>query len=458
MDEPPSPTTIYVSNLSEDVWPFISEISDAAAYQLEIDENATILSDRDLLALSDNDHTIAILPHAPSPEFVSYITNLFHLKNFHILNPRNHSGKTSQDIARDPELLQKLEALIKNTQKLELVAYSTSVELFELAKKLKAINPNLTLTESPEEEDSWTVNFYGSKGGIRQLSDQSQTDEPDFKMSDGMISSDLDNTAKIAAKMYSHNGGIVLKTNKGHSGSGLLIFRPGDLPNSYQECYQAILKKLQTETYWSKFPIVVEKYVEPSSVGGGFPNVEFRISKNGRVNFLFPCGLRVTKDGVFKGVEIAHDIFPDKVMAQIMDLGFFIGEKLASQGYRGYYDVDCIAGRNGQLYVTESNVRRTGGTHVYHTAVALLGKDFLYDSYILSDNVRHITPKKPFTFPKLLELFSPILFNKKTQEGIVITSGSYIHQNRFGYIIFGQTKSQALRIEAQMESILSSSS
>ena len=84
-------------------------------------------------------------------------------------------------------------------------------------------------------------------------------------MSEGLISSDIDNTAKIAANMYSHNGGIVLKTNKGHSGAGLLIFRPGDIPHDYSTCYQTMLKKLKEEAYWSKFPIVIEKYQSPKS-------------------------------------------------------------------------------------------------------------------------------------------------------------------------------------------------
>ena len=42
-------TTVYIFNLSEDVWPFISAMSDPTARKQEIEENAD-LGDRDLFS------------------------------------------------------------------------------------------------------------------------------------------------------------------------------------------------------------------------------------------------------------------------------------------------------------------------------------------------------------------------------------------------------------------------
>lgn len=269
MEEPPQNIQlIYISNLSEDVWPFISDMSDNKARSLEIEENAN-LSDRDLFSLAGQDNIFVVLPHPADKEFVEYYQKLFGSKNVHVTTPSRHTGETCKDVLNDPQLLGTLKTIVSQNPKVGLSSYSTSPQFFELAAALRAVNPNLVLPDSPELEESWTVNFYGSKSGIRQLSQQSLAEEPDFKMSEGLISSDIDNTAKIAANMYSHNGGIVLKTNKGHSGAGLLIFRPGDIPHDYTTCYQTILKKLKEEAYWSKFPIVIEKYVDPSTIGGG---------------------------------------------------------------------------------------------------------------------------------------------------------------------------------------------
>ena len=71
-----------------------------------------------------------------------------------------------------------------------------------------------------------------------------------------------------------------------------------------------------------------------------------------------------------------------------------MGEQYAKAGYRGYYDVDFIAGRGGELFITESNVRRTGGTHVYAVASRLFGKRvYVRDIYAL---VQYLpaTPRK----------------------------------------------------------------
>ena len=40
--------TVYIANMSEDVWPFISSISDKKMFEFEIEDNAH-LGDRDIL-------------------------------------------------------------------------------------------------------------------------------------------------------------------------------------------------------------------------------------------------------------------------------------------------------------------------------------------------------------------------------------------------------------------------
>lgn len=157
---------------------------------------------------------------------------------------------------------------------------------------------------------------------------------------------------------------------------------------------------------------------------------------------------------MFKGTEINNDVIPTKQATQIVDTGFFIAERYAQAGYRGYFDVDYIAGKNGKIYVTESNVRRTGGTHVYQTAEKLFGKDFMYETYIMSHNSYPIKNTRITTFSYLKNHLKPILFNKKTREGMVIVSESGLKMRQLAYIIFGKTERRAVEIEAEMEKLL----
>jgi hypothetical protein len=446
--------TVYICNLSEDVWPFIEAISDDRKRAIEIEENAN-LADRDLFTTSEESDLVFISPKAIDENFVEYYNNLSVIRKLEILTPKNHSGETSRDVYEDKELFEKLINFANHAKKLTLISYATSDQFLTLVNKLRERGIVVYTPEAPEEEDAWTVNFYGSKSGIRQLAQQSVAEEPDFLMGDGLICVGIADAARIAAKKYIKEEGVVIKTNKGHSGAGVLILRAGELPIEYNACKKAIYEILKQDSYWDKFPIVIESLINVNyAVGGGFPNVEFKISKSGRIDYLYYCGLRVSKDGVFQGVEMNEDVMNDRLMTRIIDMGFFIGEKYAASGYRGYYDVDLAAAKNGNIYVSESNVRRTGGSHVYKTALKLIGKDFLNDSYVLSDNSWKLPKDVKPSFTELMDKLKPVLFNKKTKEGLVVASANLLKQSQLAYIIFGKNEKHALEIESKAQRIL----
>ena len=447
--------TVYISNMSEDVWPFIQSMSDPYERQMEIIENAG-LAEHDLFSFTGRDNIILVLPKSVSQKYINYFLELSHNKNFRILTPKFHTGEISKDIISDKQLFVELVNISRNYKKVEIISYTNSSQFLNLVKSIREEGVLIDTPESPAEADSWTVDFFGSKSGIRQLAQQSASREPDFKMPPGLISIDIENTAKMASKMYIKENGLVIKTNKGHAGAGILIFRQNSLPTDYVKCVTEILKQFRHENYWNRFPIIVEKYIDPAqSIGGGYPNAEFRINKNGRLEFLYYCVLRVTPSGIFKGVEINNAVLSDQDTAQIMDTGFFLGEQLASRGYRGYFELDFVAAKNGDIFVTESNVRRTGGTHVYHLAKYLFGKDFMYDTFILTNNAYPVKKSGPIVeADRLYDVLSPILYNPVKKEGIVVAGTRLLEQNSFGYVIFGNSKTRAEKIEEMMDKLL----
>jgi hypothetical protein len=107
--------------------------------------------------------------------------------------------------------------------------------------------------------------------------------------------------------------------------------------------------------------------------------------------------------------------------------------------------------------VTESNVRRTGGTHVYHIAKELFGSDFLYETFTLSNNTFVLEDVRIDSYTQLESRLLPILFQKSKKEGVVIASANLLKHHQFGYVIFGNTKHRALEIEVEMERLLAPS-
>ena len=447
---------VYVFNMAEDVWPFISSMSNIVEQRAEVEACAN-LADRDLFSNSDETNLTIITPRKIDPDFLDYVTHLTGKRKWNLLVPNKHSGQICLDIIQDRTLFNQLVELANGAKKLVLTSYAVSPQFFQLIAELKNYGIEVYTPEAPTEENAWCVNFFGSKSGIRQLAQKSTALEPDLMMADGLICVQTLDASRIAAQKYVKENGVVLKTNKGHTGMGVLIFRPGDLPADYQNCQKAILNILRQNDYWDKFPIIVESLVNINqAVGGGTPSIEFKIQKSGRIEFLYYCGMRMLPNGTFLGVEINEDIINDRIAARIMDTGFFIAEQYASLGYRGYFDVDMVAAKNGEIYVSESNVRRTGGTHVYQMADALIGKDFFTDSYILSNNAYELKAGARPSFKQVLKLLAPLLFSKKTKEGLVIASANLLTQSTFAYVVFAKNKKKAMEIENEMLKLLES--
>lgn len=449
-------TVVYIFNMSEDVWPFISAISDTLARLTEIEENM-YLSDLRLFLFANEDADILFVsPIGISDDFLTYFRSVCGNKTVRVIVPKKHSGVLSADVLEDELIMQALIDAANSSRRLTLTSYATTLQFLKLIAELRKRGLTVFTPEAPEEEDAWTVNFYGSKSGIRQFAQQSGSVEPDFQMANGLICVGIDDASKIAANKYLKEHGVVLKTNKGHAGMGLLILREGELPDTYQECEKAIRKLLKKESYWDKFPIIIESLIQVNpAIAGGFPNVEFKITKSGRVELLYVCGMRMSAEGIFGGVEISDEAMPERIATQIVDTGFFIAERYATAGYRGYFDVDFMVAKNGQLYITESNVRSTGGTFVYALAVKLAGRDFMHVSYILSNNSRDISAIGNPTFSTLHTRLESILYQKTTGEGILLMSENLLRMRKFAYTIIGKTKKRTLEIESRMDELLS---
>lgn len=446
-------TIVFFSNTSEDVWPFIKRIGDKAAREWEVEENA-LLSDRDLFALSEYERIVFVTPRQVSPEYLNYFQSIFGKKDIQVIVPKEHTGKLCQDVKEEYKTWKILLDLGKQ-EPLTLMSYSSSKWFLSLVDDLREDGAAVHTPQAPDQNSAWTVNFFGSKTGIRQLVQQVQVDEPEARMPTGFVVSGLQNGADIATARHMLNHGVVIKTQKGHAGVGVLIFRPNDLPKDFTLAREKILEILKKDHYWEDFPMVVEDFIDTDpTISNGFPNIEMRVDDDGKVQFLYPCGLRVTRQGNFQGVEIHSDIASPEIIDKMVRVGMALGKEYARYGYRGYFDVDFAMGKDGHIYVNESNVRRTGGTHVYHAAKALFGPDFLKKTYTLSNNNFVLPPGSPRRFSQLIERLQPVLYSPNTKEGVLLCGENLLAQNKMAYIIFGHNNERADAIEEQMMALL----
>ena len=445
---------VYIYNIVEDEWSFISAISDKEQRRKEI-ENSNSSAESYLFANADEEEFMYVSPKSISFAFKKYFQDLVGAKKIDIVVPKKLSGLVCKDFYNDKPLFNQFIKKARRYKKVTLVSYASSPQFLDLKDKIENLNINISTPEAPAVDCSWTVNFYGSKSGIRQLAQQSTALEPDFIMPEGIICVGKLDAARIAANRYITDNGVVIKTNKGSSGNGVLIFRNGDLPKDYRQCEKAIYSIFNKNDYWDRYPIIIEDLISVNlNNGSSFPNIEFKIHKSGKIEMLYYCLMMVTKDGVFYGIDMHEDVINERLAARIVDTGYYIAERYAAAGYRGHFDIDMIATKYNQVFVNESNTRNTGGTDVYKIALELIGKDFLSDSYVMSRSKYDISYIKRPSLKHILSILKPILYNKKMKEGIVISSENIIKQKELIYIIFGNTKRRAYQIEKEMTRLL----
>ncbi|MFZ2206687.1 MAG: hypothetical protein WA061_00020, partial [Microgenomates group bacterium] len=192
---------VYIYNVVEDEWSYISSITDKEERHQEIERDNNT-AECYLFANADKDELLYISPKTITPSFKLYFQKLVGAQRIEVMVPKKDSGLICKDLYNDTITFNKLVTKAKRYKKIVIVSYSTSPQLYELRDRLQKRGLTVQLPEAPEVDCSWTVNFFGSKSGIRQLAQQSTALEPDFIMPEGIICVGKLDAARIAANKY----------------------------------------------------------------------------------------------------------------------------------------------------------------------------------------------------------------------------------------------------------------
>ncbi len=432
--------TIFIGNIGEIDIP-LTRFMNEERKEFYIFENHALC---DRFMFSQEDDRILITPYPLDKEFVADTCRLLKFGNFQNWSPSKLEESICQSILKDKKLYLKVVDLIKKNPQINIVAYADTPEFIDFVLYLKKKGLKFKTPELPIEGKLWTVDFFGSKSGFRQATPK--INNKSLKLPEGYICSTPDETIGWARYFIKVKGGCVIKTNRGTAGEGVKIIKKEDVANKDDELF--IIDFLNSEPCWKTNPIIVEEYVKADlTIAGGNPDVEYKIIDN-KIFPLYFCGMRVTPEGAFKGLEIGKDSAPNNVIDALFSWGNEWACLLKDMGYRGYFDVDCLYNSPGNIYLLESNIRRTGGTHVYETCERLLEKDFLNKYYIIGNNLMPTSRFNQKSYQELKSAVKPLLYPINGQkEGVILTIINILKQGRVGYMIIGPNKSRALEIE-----------
>jgi hypothetical protein len=421
-----SPLHIFVFNSLEDEWKFSQSIG-----------SSYLLADSYLYMNSDYSNDVVITPIPVSTLFKTYVDSLVGIKSI-VYSPVHKTHSICKNIISDKQVFA---SLIKEAKKrnntIVLKAYVSTVELLLLRDAFKKKGVKVLLPENTEREHLWTIDFFGSKAGFRSMFSSF--------MPKGSICYSISEAIQKAQELYKSKKAIVIKTNKGNSGEGVVIIK-----NMINPDFKALFS---AASYWKDNPIVIEEFIDTIKEKlSRFPSIEGFITPEGKVRLPYYCNMIVTKEGEFYGIEMHKDVVIKKVRKEMNKMTIHIGKTYANAGYRGRFDVDYLY--DGKiLYANESNTRTNGGTDTYFVSRKLIGSSFFSSRYVLSN---YLELNKKTTFHAIQRLLASLLYDRKKRIGFILGSENALHHKGLSYILIGNNKPHTLSLVKKINILLKS--
>lgn len=339
-------------------------------------------------------------------------------RNVENVSPRKPSVALSKSLRRDSSLWRRVFMRTEANTPTVLSPYAFTNNFMSLARMLQRRNSQIEVEGMPVKHSFWTVNYLDSKIGFR-MEMQQMTAECEFlRVPEGFVAGSIREATDIVAWQWSNGRSSVVKVNLGESGWGLW-FCHADKYRSEELVRAAFREVLDSDSVWESLPFIIEELIEAGPAGS--PSVEFFVGEDGPA-VTYHCNQVVDAAGAFSGVQIGKDAVAPGLKSAMERVAMAVGTRYHSLGYRGFCDIDFVVGKDHNLYVVETNPRRTGGTHVYDLAKHLFGETWEEEVYLLSSDEfwygdRHLSAQG--LLERIRELLYPIMHERR---GIIVTS------------------------------------
>jgi hypothetical protein len=152
----------------------------------------------------------------------------------------------------------------------------------ELVDTLRAERLIFSTPETPVHNALWTPEYLDTKIGSREILHRAKEKNPDIKIPEGFVCTDVNSAMQIAEYFLGTNRGVVFKANIGAAGIGVNVFPPSEFNRNIDDNRAKIDAKIRANPLLTTGPVVVEEYIPPNfSHHGVFPSVDSMVRPNG---------------------------------------------------------------------------------------------------------------------------------------------------------------------------------
>lgn len=359
--------------------------------------------------------------------------------------PQAPSAHICLDILREPQLWQRLVDWADPINGLELIAYAATPEFFQLVAALEAFGIAVWLPESPVPQFQWLVQYGSSKVGYRTLASRCFSPR---QVPEGYVAASNAEAGAIAHWFLSQSRPCLVKPNRGFLGIGHTQFQP------QSQSLSQLQQQLALNPYLADDLQVVEAYIPSNPIQS--PSVEVCIPPVGSPDILMVCAQRFVGMGRYGGEVVSRSWQRADWYPTLLESAHIMACELQRMGYVGRFDLDGLVGQDGQLYWVETNLRRTGGSHLHDFACHLFGADYLNQISLLSRTQVTTRPIAPAQFEAWMQAIAPFLYSMHTAspQGIVLTHTGCLAQGQVGYVAIAPTLDAVIQCDRQFERYL----
>lgn len=236
---------------------------------------------------------------------------------------------------------------------------------------------------------------------------------------------------------------LIIKLDRSSNGYGhFIITRKSHIKSleTYLKSYIYSYKEQPQE-------FIVEVFMPFISV----PSIEMIIDSSG-INPYYICDQRC-RNHSFSGMTTP----PIKLLGQskqkLLEAGYSFGEYLYNIGYRGVFDIDAGITEDGNLFFTETNLRRTGGTYLHELVCRLIGNNYCQNRIWLSD-ARNALPGASFEKGYSAIESAKLAFRSATTKGVIFTADTLADDLKWRYLILAEDENEASFLENQLAQVL----
>jgi len=432
---------VVVSNLSEAFIDFLNKDTHNKGSLLDVE-----LTLDDQAVLWEGDNSLIIASHKVAPPHMRHLQEVLEYTNIEVLSPNRISGRLSQDVASDQDLLLEVADRTRlNPQPTYLTPYCVTSEFISLVDILIQHGANITIPEVPTKGSLWVVKSIDLKSGFRRLCREFLQTSP-IRIPRGFSCDTLDQVVTMAYQFSKTNTPCIIKPVDGEDGIGQSII-PAAADLNF------ILSRVNENPFIQGGDAVVEEYIE-SDPAVRSPSIEYRI-RDGKLEYMYSCKQILSPTGTFLGVDIGPELLPREIKTQMVRAGHAFGNALAALGYKGFFDIDFIVSKDQKVYAVETNLRRTGATHVHATASRLFGSNYESSTFLRSSDVDPCIAKTMSCEDVFLALNEILYPHLGTDRGVIITVSAGISDGRLGYIVTGKSSQEISRLQDELHKRLS---